>query len=94
MRGTDPEELPRDAWTLPSWNPANEREVVDAKTNVMQANLPKKFHRAAGQALTVEKQVFIKLSNSFAELDHCTDRSVHYYEGMFIRSSSSITPYH
>jgi hypothetical protein len=37
----------------------------------MQANLPKKkFHRAPGQGVTVEKQVFIKLNNSFAELDH------------------------
>jgi hypothetical protein len=45
----------------------------------MQANLPKKkFHRAPGQGVTVEKQVFIKLNNSFTELDHCTDRSVYY----------------
>jgi len=42
----------------------------------MQANLPKKFHRARGQAVTVEKQAFMKFNESFAELDHCTDRSV------------------
>src|SRR3981081_1643049 len=79
MRGTRPAKLPRGACAPPSWNPAKEREVVDAKTNVMQANLPKKFHRARGRGVTVEKQVFIKLSNSFAGLDHCTDRSVHFY---------------
>src|SRR6267378_3465353 len=95
MRGTGPAKLPRDACAPPSWNPAKEREVVDAKPNVMQANLPKKFHRARGRAVTVEKQVFIKLSNSFAGLDRCTDRSVHFYEGCLSGlQSDTITSHH
>jgi hypothetical protein len=58
----------------------------------MQANLPKKFRRAPGQGDPVEKQVFIKLSNFFAGLDRCTDRSVHfYYERCF---SDTITSHH
>jgi hypothetical protein len=44
----------------------------------MQTNLPKKFHRRAGKPVTVEKQIFMKLRNSFTELDQCTDRSVHF----------------
>jgi hypothetical protein len=38
----------------------------------MQANLPKKFDRAPGRPVTVEKQVFMKFGNSFAEFDYCT----------------------
>jgi hypothetical protein len=37
----------------------------------MQANLPKKFDRGPPWPVTVEKQVFMKFGNSFAEFDYC-----------------------
>ena len=68
MRWTGPTKLRRDPRTPPSWYPANESEIVEPETNAMQANLLKKFDRTPGDPATVERQVFMKFGNFFAEL--------------------------